>query len=199
MPHAREACFSCGERYAVHGHAVNKRNGHICRAFEFIPVSSRRDDMIDFTVMFQSESSKKKYEVIAWKYGDYSCRCTGWRNHRTCKHIDQVKASPERYRNQDTQLNASSGSVVGTVQALHDKMAAMEAAVKRGDTVELAKLEAEIEMQSQMFEAAGSGLGEKFQQLKKNIHAHVFEDVQPKVIEKQEAVSITDPDDPFAI
>lgn len=179
MPHKNECCFNCKQSYATHGSGKNTKTGKQCKDFEFIPVSSRDDDKVDFTVMIASESSGRKYEVIVWLYGDFSCRCTGWRNHRTCKHIDRVRNNLEYYRKENGKLQAANGSVVETVQELKRKMDAMEAAVKRGDPVEINKLQAEIEMQRQMFQIAGEGLGERFNAVMNNIRQHAYGDLLP--------------------
>jgi len=196
--HKNDCCFNCGARSEVHGNAKHKRKGTICTDWEFIPASSRSPKMIDFTVMFQSESSRKKYETIYWQYGDFSCNCPGWRTHRTCKHIQTIMSNMDHYRNADAAVQASSSSVVGTVAGLKAKMDAMEAAVKRGDAVELNKLQAEIELQQQMFEAAGQGLSERFAKVKANIHQSVYGDVLPVHDTKPAAETKLTSDDPFA-
>lgn len=207
MPHKNECCFNCGVRFEIHGDGKHLRKGTVCtnKEWEFIPVSSRDDDMIDFTVMIQSESSRKKYEVIIWKYGDASCRCTGWRNYRKCKHIDRVVANIDHYRREEGKLQAAGGSVTETVAALKMKMDAMEAAVKRGDPVEINKLQAEIEMQQQMFQIAGEGLGERFNNVMDNIRRHAYGDMLPaRVVQSSPEVKSVNADvfgvddDPFS-
>jgi hypothetical protein len=173
MPHKAERCFSCKLRYDAHGTGKDNK-GNVCKSFEFVAVSARNDKDIIFAAPFQSESSAKVYSVQSWRQGDYSCNCTGWRNHRTCKHIDQVKANPARYKGKAATINASAGSVVGTVDALTTKMTDMEAAVKRGDSIEITKLQAEIDYQRAMFEAAGAGLADRFALVQANIKQHLF-------------------------
>lgn len=203
MPHKAERCFVCKERYDSHGKGKDAK-GKPCKSYEFVPVSSRNDKDILFSAQFKSDSSAKFYTVLAWRQGDYSCNCTGWRNYRTCKHIEAVAANPERYKAAAGQINASAGSVVGTVDALTAKMAEMEAAIKRGDNIEITKLQAEVDYQRAMFEAAGSGLAERLAQVQANIKQHLFGGAEPKTAQtapkKSETVKpskVVNPDDPF--
>ena len=177
MPHKAERCFVCKERYDNHSRSK-------CKSFEFVPTSARNDKDILFAAPFQSESSAKVYSVQAWRQGDYSCNCTGWRNHRTCKHIEQVAANPVRYKGKAaTAINAGAGSVVGTVTALNAKMDEAVAAAKRGDNVELAKLQAEIDYQRAMLGAAADGLTDKFAQAQESIKQHVFGETEVRSVQ----------------
>lgn len=48
---------------------------------------------------FPSESSARIYAAVAWRQGDFSCNCTGWRNNRTCWHVEDMKKHPQKYKN----------------------------------------------------------------------------------------------------
>ena len=203
MPHKADCCFVCKERHDKHGSGLDSK-GKPCKSFEFVPASSRNDRDILFAAPFQSKSSPKVYSVQAWRQGDYSCNCTGWRNHRKCEHMDQVRANPEKYKNkQAVVINSStSGSVIGTVDALNAEMAAIEAAVRRGDSVEIAALQAKIDYHRSMFDAAGAGLTERLEQVQANIRRHVFggaEERAAQVAPKATpiTVKVANPDDPF--
>lgn len=203
MPHKAERCFRCKERFDSHGKGKDKK-GNLCKTYEFVAVSARSDKDILFAAPFQSESSAKVYSVQAWRQGDYSCNCTGWRNYRTCKHIEQVGANPDRYKGKAAAvINSGAGSVVGTVDALSAKMAEAEAAAKRGDTIELAKLQAEIDMQREMLGAAADSLGDRFHRMQTNIRQHVYggevKTAQAAPVKAPEAHHVVaNPDDPFA-
>jgi hypothetical protein len=205
MPHKAERCFVCKEKYESHGKGKDSK-GKPCKSYEFVAVSARNDRDILFAAPFASESSAKVYSVQAWRQGDYSCNCTGWRNYRTCKHIEQVAANPQRYKKKtaDAINAADSGSIVGTVDVLTAKMTAMEAAVKRGDSIEIAQLQAEIDLKTAEMEAAGAGLAERFAQVQANIKKHLFgggetKTAQPAPVEKKPAQStkVVNSDDPF--
>lgn len=202
MPHKKERCFVCHQSYETHGSGKGSK-GKPCKSFEFVATSARNDKDILFAAQFQSESSNKIYSVQSWKQGDYSCNCTGWRNHRTCKHIEQVQANPARYKGkQASAINAGAGSVIGTVDALTAKMAEMEAAVKRGDPIELSRLQAEVDYQTGMFNAAGAGLAEKLAQVQANIKQHLFGDNEGKQVQAAPVKTVTsvktvNNDDPF--
>lgn len=201
MPHKAECCFVCKQRYDSHGNGKDSK-GKPCKSFEFVAVSARNDKDILFSVPgFQSSSSAKTYTVSAWRQGDYSCNCTGWRNWRTCEHIKQVSANPEFYKKQAGKVVGGSSSVVGTVDLLTAEMAAMEAAVKRGDPIELAALQGKIDYHRTMFETASAGLVERFAQVQANIKRHILG--EEKIAQPSPSVPsvtqnvVSDSDDPF--
>lgn len=188
-PHKNEKCFRCKQPYGMHNTVKP------CNSFEFVPYSSRHRNDVLFCANFASESSNETWTVRVYKQGDASCNCMGFRFHRKCEHVTDVLADPEKYRTQQAgQLSAGAGSVAGTVAALNIKMTELEDAVKRGDMVELARLEGEIEYQRAVFSAAGAGLAERFDKVKSNIHRHLTgEVVETKVVEQ----SVVNIDDPF--
>lgn len=171
--HKNDRCLVCRERKIDHGRGKDK-NGKLCNTFEFVAPSARSDNDVLWTALFPSSTSNKTWIVSAWRQGDYSCTCIGWRNQRTCHHCDKVAADPKHYAKVAGTVSATAGSVEGTVRNLNAKMVEMEAAVLRGDRIEIAKLQAEIDYQRQMFEVAGDGLGERFNQVVAKIDAHVF-------------------------
>lgn len=195
MPHALDLCFSCHKPYELH----NNSGSHSCKSFEFVASSSRNDKDILFCSPFQSESSNKVYNVTVWKQGDHSCSCMGWRTKRRCIHIEQVKANPEKYKSGGARLNASASSVIGTVESLTTKMADLEAAVKRGDSIELSKLQAEVDYQRAMFESAGAGLAERFKDVQARIAKYVYGNEEEKNVSGSAPVNVAeDSSDPFA-
>jgi hypothetical protein len=128
----------------------------------------------------------------------------GWRNHRTCDHCNKVAANPDKYKGKQADaINGGAGSVLGIKAELDSKMKAAEEAVKRGDTIELDRLQAEIEMNRDMLLAAGGSLDDGFKRMRSNIHEHVYGDVvktaQPAPVPTPaQASHVVNPDDPFA-
>ncbi len=189
-PHKNEKCFTCKQAYGTHNTGVP------CRSFEFVPYSSRHRNDVLFCSNFASESSAETWTVRVYRQGDASCNCMGFRFQRKCEHVTKVMADPNKYRNQQVgQLNAGAGSVAGTVDGLKTKMAELEAAVKRGDAVELARLEGEIEYSRAVFNAAGQGLAERFEQVRVNIHQHLVGGKPEVTVEA--ATIVADIDNPF--
>jgi hypothetical protein len=179
--HKRDKCFVCKCENQEH-RGDSCRCGK-CKGFEFVAASARSDKDINFCATFQSESGPRMYNVVSWKQGDWSCQCVGWRNHRTCKHIDAAKNNPDKHKNKATQAD------IDNVKSMITEIEYISNQLDAGIVPDLAAIEAKISYQTSLAQVGGEVLAEKLATLKQNmIRKAAGEDVKKEAPKPQKSV-----------